>query len=132
MPERQWFFQAWSNHTHLQVDTSVLPGQGPIGRRVILLGLTRRVPSVNPHFSMAAAMLADTDLLLKVPSVTLKTTAPKYRRESRELVFDMPRMGFWLYRSATHGNEADSRWFLERIETVCRRLSIRRAERSGS
>ncbi|MGC6418510.1 MAG: hypothetical protein ACON3Z_15410 [Bradymonadia bacterium] len=85
-----------------------------------------------PHFSMAAAVLADTDLLLTVPSVTLKTTAPKYRLESRELPFDMPRMGLSLYRSATHGDEAGARWFLEPIEAVCRRLSIRPAERSVS
>ena len=110
----------------------MLPGQGPIDRRVTQLGLRRRVRSVVPHFSMAAAVLADTDLLLTVPSVTLKTTAPKYRLESRELPFDMPRVGLSLYRSATHGDEAGACWFLERIETVCRRLSIRPAERSGS
>lgn len=117
-----WSLDAWSNYAHLQVGTSVMPGQGPIDKRVVDLNVTRRVTTVVPYFSMAAAVLAETDLLLSVPSVTLDSTAEKYLLESRDLPFDMPPMSLSVFRSATHGNESGVRWFLERIAAVCSEL----------
>jgi len=119
---RQWSLEAWSDYDHLQVGTSVIPGRGPIERRAAEMGLSRRVRSVVPHFSMAAAMLAETDLLLTVPSGGLDPTAARYNLENRELPFEMPPVGLSVFRSATNGDEAGVRRFLERIQAACSRL----------
>ena len=116
---RQWSIDAWSDYPHLQVGTSIASGEGPIAKRVAELKLTRRVTTLVPHFLMAAAVLAETDLLLSVPSVSMNSVASRFDLECQELPFDMPRLGLSLYRSATNGAEPGVAWFLGRIRNAC-------------
>ena len=117
-----WSLEAWSEHAHLQVGTSVIMGKGPIDNRVAELGINRCVRTVVPHFSMAAAVLAESDLLLTVPSMSIESLVGPYNLGYRELPFDMPPMSLSLFCSATQGNEPATRWFLERIQVACERL----------
>jgi DNA-binding transcriptional LysR family regulator len=117
-----WSLSAWSAYPHLQVHTSVARGQGPIERQASQLGIRRAVGAVVPHFSMAAPVLAQTELLLTVPSVTMGSTVAAYNLESRELPFDLPPMGLSLFRSAAQGEEPGVRWFLERVAAAFRTL----------
>ena len=71
-----------------------------------------------PHFSMAAPILAQTDLLLTVPSVTMGDTVAAYQLDRRETPFDFPQLGLSLYRSAAEGDEPGVRWFLARLEAA--------------
>lgn len=117
-----WSPEAWSAYPHLQIRTSVVRGRGPIDQRAAELGLDRVVGAVVPHFSMAAPILAQTDLLLSVPSVVIGGGLSGADLSRRTMPFDLPPMELSLYRSATAGGEPGVRWFLERVSTACRRL----------
>ena len=73
------------------------------------------VGAVVPHFSMAAPVLAQTDLFLTVPSLTMGSTVAADHLERREIPFDLSPMGLSLFRSAAEGDEPGVRWFLERV-----------------
>ena len=117
-----WSPKAWADYPHLRVHTSGVPGQSPIDRRAAQLDIRITVGTIVPHFSMAAQILAQTDLLLTVPSIAIGNTAATLRLESRELPFDLPDMGLSLFRSAAEGNEPGVRWFLERVAAAFSRL----------
>nr|MDJ0497333.1 LysR substrate-binding domain-containing protein [Acidimicrobiia bacterium] len=117
-----WSLRTWSAYPHLVVHTSVGRGQGPIDRQTSKLGIARFVGAVVPHFSMAAPVLAQTDLLLTVPSITMGNTVAAYHLEQRDLPFDLSPMGLSLFRSAAEGDEPGVRWFLERVADAFSRL----------
>ena len=117
-----WSLEAWAAYPHLQIGTSVMRGQGPIDQRLSELGVSRRVGAVVPYFSMAASVVAETDLLLTVPSMSIESTRERYNLDHREVPFELPRMTISVFRSATNGAEPGARWFVERIESACRRL----------
>jgi DNA-binding transcriptional LysR family regulator len=110
-----WSPEAWSAYPHLQVHTSGVRGQSPIDRRASQLGIRRVVGAMVPNFSMAAPILAQTDLLLTLPSVAMGNTAAVFHLDRRELPFDLPDMGLSLFRSAAEGDEPGVRWFHERV-----------------
>jgi DNA-binding transcriptional LysR family regulator len=120
---KRWSMQAWSNYSHLQIwGTRTTQGQGPIDRRLAQLGVERHIGAVVPYFSMAAAVVANSDLLLTVPCMTMAATQERFDLEEHELPFELPRMSLSLFRSATGGDEPGVRWFLERIQAACSRL----------
>lgn len=110
-----WSLEAWAAYPHLQVRTTVLRGKGPIAHRAAQHGIERVVGAVVPQFTMAAPILAQTDLLLTVPSVIMPRPAAVYGLERHEPPLDLPRMGLSLFRSAAVGDEPGVRWFLERV-----------------
>lgn len=75
-----------------------------------------------PYFTMAAPVLAETLLLLTVPSVTLSTTADLSGLEQRPVPFDLPELQLSIFRSAAAGDEAGLRWFLDQLRGVSRML----------
>lgn len=113
-----WSVTAWSAYPHLQVRPTASSAQGPTDQRTAELGIRRVVQAVVPHFSMAAPVLAQTDLLLTVPSVTMGDTAAAYDLDHRELPFDLPPLELSLFRNAAEGDEPGVRWFLERIAAL--------------
>ncbi len=117
-----WSPEAWSNYPHLRVHTSGVRGQGPVDRRASELGIRRDVGAMVPNFSMAAPILARTDLLLTVPSVAMGNTVAAFHLDRREIPFDLPDMGLSLFRSAAEGDEPGVRWFLERVAAAFSRL----------
>lgn len=117
-----WSLQAWAATPHLQIRTSVVRGRGPVDQRAAEAGIERMIGAVVPHFSMAAPILAQTDLLLTVPSLILARAAPVYGLDRREVPLELPRMGLSLFRSAATGDEPGVRWFLERVEAAFVRL----------
>ncbi len=110
-----WSSEAWSTYPHLRVHTSGGRGQSPVDRRASELGIRRSVGAMVPNFSVAAPILAQTDLLLTVPSVAMGDTAVAFHLDRREIPFDLPDMGLALFRSAAEGDEPGARWFLERV-----------------
>ncbi|MEM6925705.1 MAG: LysR family transcriptional regulator [Myxococcota bacterium] len=117
-----WSLAAWSAYPHLQIRTAVLRGTGPIDKQTAELGIQRVVGAVVPHFTMAAPILAQTDLLITVPSVIMAGAASAYGLERREVPLDLPLMRLALFRSAAVGDEPGVRWFLERVTAASRRL----------
>lgn len=117
-----WSLEAWSAYPHLQIRTSVLRGQGPIDRRAAQQGIERVVGAVVPHFTMAAPILAQTNLLLTVPSIIMSRAAQAYDLERHDAPLDLPPMGLSLFRSAAVGDEPGVRWFLDRVAEAAHEL----------
>ena len=117
---RDWSLEAWAAYPHLQIGTSVLRGPGPVEERASQLGISRQLGAVVPHFSMAAPIIANTDLLITVPAVIMQHPAKIYGLKVREVPFELPNMGLSVFRSAIRGDESGVRWFIEQIEAACK------------
>ncbi len=111
----RWSRKKWAAYPHLQVRTSTLRGNGPIDSLAAREGIERVIGAVVPHFCLAAPVLAQTDLLLTVPSMAIGGAADAYNLDSRAAPFDLPPVRLSLFRSATVGDEPAVRWFLERV-----------------
>lgn len=120
---RDWSLEAWSAYPHLQIRTSGGGGPGPVGRKASTFGVQRRIGAVIPHFSMAAPVLAQTNLLLTVPSLAMNSAEAAYGLVRRDVPFDLPPMGLSLFRSAAGGDEPGVRWFLEKIQSAIEHMS---------
>ena len=118
-----WSVAAWAGYPHLRVHTSGLRGRGPIDRAASGLGIRRVIGATVPSFSMAPPILAQTDLLLTVPSVAMGDTADAFHLDCREIPLDVPPFGLALYRSAAEGDEPGVRWFLERVAAAVQALN---------
>ena len=121
-----WSLAAWAAYPHLQVRTSVLEGKGPTDHRAAELGIQRDVRAVVPHFSMAAPLLAGTDLLLTVPSIAMDAAAETYNLDRRDPPFDIPPTGLSLFRNAAAGDEPGVRWFLGRVAAAFATTTLQR------
>lgn len=117
-----WSLESWARFPHLLVSASPPSGRGPIDQSAAELGVTRKIGAIVPHFSMAAPILAGTDMLLVVPSVAMQGLASVYDLEQRSLPFEIPSLNFSLFHSATSGDEPASRWFRSHIEDAARSL----------
>jgi len=116
----RWSMDAWTSYPHLQIWGSPEGRtRGPIDKRLAQLGVKRHVGAVVPYFSMAASILANTDLLLTVPSMTMASMQTRFRLEQHDVPFELPGMSLSLFHSATHGGESGIHWFLERVEAAC-------------
>jgi DNA-binding transcriptional LysR family regulator len=107
----KWSLKAWERYPHLQVSSTSPTAQGPIDRAADKLGASRHIGAVVTHFSMAAPILAQTDMLLSVPSVAMQETAAIYGLQQQELPFRIPPLELSLFRSAITGDEPEIRWF---------------------
>ena len=116
----EWSLQAWCRYPHLRIGTSELRGSGPVDRRTAELDIERAIGAVIPYFTMAAPILAQTNLLLTVPCVSLSNTAAIHGLEQRPVPFDLPNLQLSLFRSAATGGEPGVRWFLDQV----RRISV--------
>lgn len=116
----RWSMDAWTAYPHLQIWGSPEGrATGPIDKRLAQLGVERHVGAVVPYFSMAASILANTDLLLTVPSMSMASMQTRFNLAHREVPFELPPMRLSLSYSAIRGNDPGVRWFLERIEAAC-------------
>lgn len=118
-----WSLDTWGSFPHLQVSASPSSGRSPIDRSANERGITRRIGAVVSNFSMAAPILARTDMLLSVPSIALQEAALVYGLEWRDVPFDLEPMELTLFRSATTGDQPEIRWFHERVAAAAKALA---------
>lgn len=117
-----WSLETWGHFPHLQVSASPPSGRSPIDRSAVERGITRRIGAVITSFSMAAPVLARTDMLLSVPSVAMEDAVRVYGLERRDVPFDLDPLELTLFRSATAGDQPESRWFHERVAAAAEAL----------
>lgn len=117
-----WSLERWAQFPHLQIGLSSSPGRGPIDDKIAQFGMVRQIGAVIPHFSMAAPILANTDMLLSVPSMAMDAAAKVYELERRDLPFDFELLELSLFRSATLGDSAEIAWFHERVKLAAQNL----------
>lgn len=117
-----WSPENWARFPHLQVSASSPSGRNPIDSAASELGVARRIGAVVPHFSMAAPILRDTDMLLTVPSIAIRDAAAVYGLAQHELPFELPPLKLSLFHSAKTGDETDIRWFRKHITDTAQAL----------
>lgn len=115
-----WSRETWAEYAHLQIRTTVLSGKGPVDQMASKHDLVRRIGATVPQFSMAAPTLAETDLLLTVPSIAMGQSAEVYQLEQRDVPFEMPDVELTLFRSAQFGDDPAIAWFQALIKDVFR------------
>ena len=118
-----WSLETWARFPHLQIGSGVATGVSPVDRKVAPLGVARRISAVLTHFSMAPPVLAQTDMLLTIPSVALRDAASAYGLAQRDLPFDMTPLELTLFRSASTGDEPEIRWFHAHIAAAAQALN---------
>ncbi|MGX9355575.1 LysR family transcriptional regulator [Roseobacteraceae bacterium S113] len=117
-----WSIETWGHFPHLQVSAYAPSGRGPIDRSAIEKGISRQIGAVVTSFSMAAPVLAQTDMLLSVPSIAMDDAAQVYGLERRAVPFDLKPLELTLFRSATTGDQPEIRWFHEHVATAAKAL----------
>lgn len=118
-----WSLTNWASFPHVQVGATAPTGRSPIDNAIGHLGVTRQIGAVVPQFSMAAPILAQTDMLLSVPRVAMADAAMVYGLEQRAVPFDLEPLGLTLFRSATAGDQPEILWFHERVASAARKLA---------
>ena len=113
-----WSQETWAEYAHLQIRTTVLSGKGPVDQFASKHDLVRTIGATVPQFSMAAPTLAETNLLLTVPSIAMGRSADAYHLEQRDVPFAMPDVELTLFRSAQYGDDPAIIWFQALIKDV--------------
>ena len=116
---RDWSLETWASYPHLQVRTTGSTHGGPVDTEAVRRGITRRVGATVPHFSVAAPALAQTDMLLTVPSVVLGSMAAAFDLDHRPAPLDLAPLELSLFHSVSTGDAADVRWFVAQVLAAC-------------
>lgn len=119
----EWSLESWARFPHLQVSAYSPSGRNPIDLAVLKLGTKRNIGTVVPHFSMAAPILSETNMLLTAPSVAMFGTTAVYGLSQHELPFDLPPIRLSLFHSARYGDQPEIRWFRTHLADAARALT---------
>ncbi|PML80398.1 LysR family transcriptional regulator [Enterovibrio norvegicus] len=114
----QWSIERWANYPHLKVGTDVVKGDGPIDQLAAKRGIDRTISTVIPSFLMAPAILADTDMLLTVPSLAIDDRHFAFNLENRAAPFDIPALTLSVYRSALVADDPGIQWMIDKVIAV--------------
>ncbi len=120
----KWSADMWIRFPHLQVSASSPSGRSSVDRAAMELGVKRRIGAVVTQFSMAAPILARTDMLLSVPSIAMDEAAGVYGLSKRDVPFHLDPLELSLFRSATTGDRPEILWFHQRIEAAAKALAV--------
>ena len=119
---QEWSVDTWASYPHLQVGLPAPTGRGAVDRAIAKLGVERRIGAVVPHFSMAAPILKQTDMLLSVSSVAMSDMAKVYGLDQRPVPFDMKPLELMLFTSAITTDQPEIRWFRDCVGRAARDL----------
>lgn len=117
-----WSIDAWARYPHLQVGLPAPTGRGAVDQAIAKHGVERRIGAVIPHFSMAAPILTQTDMLLSVPSVAVSEVEQVSGLQKRDLPFDLKPLELMLFTSAITTDQPEIRWFRDCVERAARDL----------
>ena len=119
----EWSMAEWASYPHLKVRGTGPEGKAPIDLMAAKEGIARKVGAVVPNFSTAASVLAQTDMLLTVPTVALSGADQAGRLAQKPAPFSMPDLELSLFWSAIDGDESDVRWFLDMVKEAASHLA---------
>lgn len=78
-------------------------------------GLTRRVAVTSPHFLLAAYLVANSDLVLAIPSRAAQRLAAMLPLMLFDIPLDLPEIQIAMYWHERTHNSAAHRWFREQV-----------------
>lgn len=110
-----WSVESWARYPHVVVSASSPTGNNPIDRMATERGVARKIGVVVPQFSMAAPILAVTDMLLTVPRIAMQGFDAAFRLDHRDLPFKRDPIKLSLFYDAKSGDEPDVRWFRNQV-----------------
>lgn len=104
---------------HVLVAPRGLPGS-TVDSALEPLGLTRRVILRIPHFAAAAAIVAQSDLVVTLPGDFATALAKRLGLVTRPVPFTMRPSTFYIGYSSTYEDDAAHRWFRQRVIEAAR------------
>lgn len=99
---------------HVLVTPRGLPGSS-VDSALEPLGLTRRVVLRIPHFAAAAAVVAETDLVVTLPADFASGLARRLGLVTRAVPFALRPSSFHIGYSSTYEGDPAHRWFRQRV-----------------
>jgi DNA-binding transcriptional LysR family regulator len=104
---------------HVLVAPRGLPG-GAVESALEPLGLTRRVVLRMPHFAAAAAVVAETDLVVTLPADFASRMTRRLRLVAVPVPFPVRPSTFRIGFSSTYEGDVSHRWFRQRVLEAAR------------
>jgi len=106
--------RSYARLEHVLVTPRGLPGSS-VDSALEPLGLTRKVVLRMPHFAAAAAVVAETDLIVTLPADFAKGLARRLGLVTRPVPFAMPPSTFYIAHSSTYDGDVAHRWLRQRV-----------------
>ncbi|MEM7155072.1 MAG: LysR family transcriptional regulator [Myxococcota bacterium] len=116
----EWGLEGWLAYSHVRVRTPAA-GAGPIDEVLERLGLRRRLGPLLPHFMLAPALLAATDMLLTVPRGVLAGVAERFELVELPCPVEVPPLRLAVYESRLSASDPALSWFRGEVERALSR-----------
>ena len=104
-----WSLESWARFPHLQVNASSPSGRNPIDLAAAKLDAMRSIGADVTQFSMAAPILAATNMLLTVSTVAMREMAEFYGLEHLDLPAEVPKLQLSVFHNAKNGDAPEIR-----------------------
>lgn len=114
---KDWDSTAWSRWPHVVVRVGDRLSS-PVTQSIGAQGIQRRIGAWVPNFSAVAPLLAHSDLIATLPSLTLMDTLDRYGLESHPVPFDIAPIPQMLIWSTRHGADPAVIWLREQVNAV--------------
>ncbi|MBD1555895.1 LysR family transcriptional regulator [Vibrio sp. S9_S30] len=109
--------ESYSHAQHVIISTNGI-AETSIDRKLTRLGRSRTVISAIPHFSLAPDIVANTDLIITLPTRLLGKLSPHYDFHQTSLPFDMHDFQVDQFWHSIHKQDALHKWMRDALKTV--------------
>jgi DNA-binding transcriptional LysR family regulator len=113
----EWGPEAWIRWPHLAVRVSDI-GTSPVHLAASAAGLERTIAGWVPHFAAVAPILAGSDLLATLPSITKTGLSYPYRLESREVPFPIAALPHVMLWNLSRNGDPEIAWLRDRLGPI--------------
>lgn len=108
---------SYSHAQHVVISTNGI-AETSIDRKLTRLGRSRRVVSAIPHFSLAPDIVANTDLIITLPTRLLGKLSSHYNFHQTGLPFDMYDFQVDQFWHSIHKQDPLHKWMRDALKTV--------------
>jgi len=113
----KWGRKAWSRWPHVAVRVGDSLAS-PVNAAATAAGLDRTIAGWVPHFSGIAPVLADSDLIATLPSVSMADTLRPYGLDWRPVPFPIDPLPHAMLWSAQRGRDPALAWLRDQLRPV--------------
>lgn len=117
----RWDARTWAAYPHLRVRTAG-PAEGPVERAAQRRRVRRRLGPTLPHFWLAPALLAQTDLLFTAPRAVLADVAARYGLVAEPCPISIEPVALALHWGARFDAEPGLVYFRATVQEVLREV----------
>jgi DNA-binding transcriptional LysR family regulator len=113
----KWGRKAWSRWPHVAVRVGDSLAS-PVNAAAMAAGLDRTIAGWVPHFSGIAPVLADSDLIATLPSVSMADTLRPYGLDWRPVPFPIDPLPHAMLWSTQRGRDPEIAWLRGQLRPV--------------